>query len=90
MQDIMLMKEIFSKFLSLVRIQALMRSLFVKRYIETSALDSTNVEQAFQNLIVNIYRHHSVKIVTPPPFPSPDPPPIEPQINNAKNRCCFS
>ncbi|CAF1363479.1 unnamed protein product [Rotaria sordida] len=27
------------------------------QYIETLASDSTNVEQAFQNLIVDIYQH---------------------------------
>ncbi|CAF2821453.1 unnamed protein product [Rotaria sp. Silwood2] len=49
------------------------------QYIETSALDSTNVEQAFQNLIVDICQHW-----IPPSYSLPklDSPP--------KRRCCFS
>ena len=34
-------------------------------FIETSALDSSNVEQAFQNILTEIYRIVSVKPVVP-------------------------
>lgn len=32
------------------------------RYVETSALDSTNVEQAFRTLINDIYRNWAVRM----------------------------
>ncbi|CAF4820666.1 unnamed protein product, partial [Rotaria sp. Silwood1] len=54
------------------------------QYIETSAFDSTNVEQAFQNLIVDIYRHWR-----PPPCSPLPPSPINPSEPKKRDRCCF-
>jgi hypothetical protein len=61
MLNVMLMKEIFSKNFVLVK-EFRFLFLFFYRYIETSALDATNVEQAFRTLIADIYRHWAARV----------------------------
>lgn len=63
-------------------------------FIETSALDSTNVEAAFQQILTEIYRIVSQKQISSGPDPSPipmsfPPRPLEDDRQN-KRPCCQS
>jgi len=66
-------------------------------FIETSALDSTNVESAFQQILTEIYRIVSQKQIRndiddpSPPLPGITLPPINSeQPGNNKTKCCQS
>lgn len=61
-------------------------------FIETSALDSNNVEQAFTHILTEIYRNISVRPTNDPPGPLPGPiiDPINPSPAADKKRVCCS
>ncbi len=66
--------------------------------METSALDATNVEQAFRTLITDIYRHWAARMdsmkdeATTSPNPVQTIKPSYPPSNNSNNAnsCCGS
>lgn len=76
------------------------RLLFFLRYVETSALDATNVEQAFRTLIADIYRHWAARMDSMKderPTPSPGSQVIRPgdstvatNSTTSANSCCGS
>lgn len=63
-------------------------------FIETSALDSTNVEAAFQNILTEIYRIVSQKQIRDPPEgdvirPSVEPIDVKPiSTDSVRRQCC--
>lgn len=64
-------------------------------FIETSALDSTNVEAAFQNILTEIYRIVSQKQIRDPPEgdvirPSVEPIDVRPSssTDSVRRQCC--
>lgn len=67
-------------------------------FIETSALDSTNVEQAFTNILTEIYRIVSQKQLEQQPNKQPNKPGNnvvdikvpQSQIGKDKSKCCNS
>jgi len=65
-------------------------------FIETSALDSTNVELAFQNILTEIYRIVSQKQIRDPPEgdtirpQNVEPIDVKPTVNadSVRKQCC--
>ncbi|XP_013142205.1 PREDICTED: ras-related protein Rab-11A [Papilio polytes] len=62
-------------------------------FIETSALDSTNVEPAFQNILTEIYRIVSQKQMREPPEgdvirPDAEPADVRPAADSVRKQCC--